>query len=321
VNRRVARGRRFRPIAGLLLGASSIAFAVVVDPIEPPTQYEFLLELPPANAPVPAVQGADDPIGVSPEERRQFARYLSKSPLARKRVANPDGSVDFFLRNRLHAPVTVEFEDPAPTGASVKMLTPAHVTIAPMAVLEVAEVRADVPLQPGEVDFRYSAVIGDPSAKHDDRVVYGWPFPAGTHAELTQGPGGPTHHDSYSRYAIDLAVPEGTPVLAARAGTVVFLENRFFESGMDRLKYLSRANQVRILHDDGSMASYAHLLPASIDLEPGQHVEQGQQIGLSGNTGYSSGPHLHFSVQVHRDMEMVSIPFTMRGVGKLSRAP
>ena len=127
-------------------------------------------------------------------------------------------------------------------------------------------------------------------------------------------PGGPTHREMNSRHAIDLAVAEGTPVLAARAGTVVFLESRYFESGMDRSRYLSRSNQVRILHADGSMASYAHLFPASIDVEPGQQVEVGHRIGLSGNTGYSSGPHLHFVVMVHRDMQMVSVPFRMRGL-------
>ena len=264
---------------------------------------------------LPEAIGEEGPIVAPAEERRQRARRLSRSPVAKERVSNDDGSTSFMLRNRLHAPLTVEVELAETRGATVKMLSPPKVTIPPLGILEVARIRAMNLATAGEVDFEHGAVIGDPKAVHDDRVTYAWPFPPGTSARVSQGPRGPTHHDLNSLYAIDLAVAEGTPVLAARAGTVVFLESRYFESGLDRAKYLNRSNQVRILHDDGSMASYAHLFPASIDLEPGQRVEVGQRIGLSGNTGYSSGPHLHFVVMVHRDMQMVSVPFRMIGPG------
>jgi len=276
-------------------------------------QDAFTIQVP-ATTSTDAI-GVDAPLDPTPEQRRQRARRLSRSPLAKQRVANPDGSITFVVTNQLHAPLTVDFEPGDARGATIQMLAPAHVTLRALARLEVATVRSLSPLEPGEVDFVYTAVIGDPAAVHDDRVVYAWPFPAGAVARLTQGPGGPTHRAAHSRHAIDLAVPEGTPVLAARAGVVVFLEGRYFESGLDLDKYLQRANQVRILHDDGSMASYAHLFPASIAVEPGQRVEAGQRIGLSGNTGYSSGPHLHFVVLVHRKMGMVSVPFRMQGLG------
>lgn len=296
------------------LGPASVA-AGSTGPDDPAIRDFFTIDVPSI---VPAQgQGNEAPIEAAAPtaaQRRQRARRLSRAPVARERVSNSDGSVTFVLRNLLHAPVTVLVEPGAGRGASVEMLSPARVTIGALKRLEVARIRGLDPLSPGEADFVYSAVIGDPTAVHDDRVVYAWPFPPGAPARLSQGPGGPTHHDRYSRYAIDLAVPEGTPVLAARAGVVVFLENRYFESGLDLARFLTRSNQVRILHDDGTMGSYGHLFPDSIDLEPGQRVEVGEQIGLSGNTGYSNGPHLHFVVLVHRDMAMQSVPFRMQGV-------
>ena len=61
------------------------------------------------------------------------------------------------------------------------------------------------------------------------------------------------------------------------------------------------------------MAVYAHLQPGGVLVRTGQRVRRGQPIGLSGNTGFSSGPHLHFVVQVNRGMRLESIPFRMFG--------
>ena len=53
------------------------------------------------------------------------------------------------------------------------------------------------------------------------------------------------------------------------------------------------------------MALYAHLQESGVLVRPGQHVRAGQQIGLSGNTGFTTGPHLHFAVQVNRGMHPI----------------
>jgi murein DD-endopeptidase MepM/ murein hydrolase activator NlpD len=268
-----------------------------------------------------AVQGDLAPAESAADDRRRRSRRLSRSPVAVERLPQPDGTVTVALRNLLHAPLTVEVAAGDMRAASVEMLSPGHATIPALGRLDIASLRGINPVHAGEVTFIYSAVVGDPRTRHDDRVVYAWPFPPGVQALLSQGPGGPTHHDAFSRYAIDLVVPEGTPVLAARAGTLVYMETRYFESGMDRARFMSRANHVRILHDDGSMALYAHLSPESVDLEPGQRVEVGERIGLSGNTGYSNGPHLHFVVLLHREMRSVSVPFRMAGVDLRAVAP
>ena len=91
------------------------------------------------------------------------------------------------------------------------------------------------------------------------------------------------------------------------------VESDFDRAGLNAEKYGGRANFVRILHDDGTMALYAHLKAEAAMVRVGQQVRRGQLIGLSGNTGFTSGPHLHFVLQVNRGMQLRSIPFRMFG--------
>lgn len=68
-------------------------------------------------------------------------------------------------------------------------------------------------------------------------------------------------------------------------------------------------NFVRILHSDGTMGVYLHLSEGSVVVSEGQQVSVGTPLGRSGNTGNSSGPHLHFVVQRNTGMGLVSIPY------------
>lgn len=81
------------------------------------------------------------------------------------------------------------------------------------------------------------------------------------------------------------------------------------------------ANVVRILHEDGTYAIYAHLNWNSIRVRVGDVVERGEYIADSGNTGYSSGPHLHFVVVRNTGMTMQSVPVTFSGANSTSIAP
>jgi murein DD-endopeptidase MepM/ murein hydrolase activator NlpD len=82
---------------------------------------------------------------------------------------------------------------------------------------------------------------------------------------------------------IDVAAPVGTPVQAAGAGVVVETGDYFFNG-----------NSVYIDHGQGLVTLYCHL--DRIEVLPGEPVAAGQRIGLSGNTGRTSGPHLHWTV-------------------------
>ena len=104
-------------------------------------------------------------------------------------------------------------------------------------------------------------------------------------------------------------------MLAAREGLVMQVEDDFEGAGLNREKFGGRANHVRIQHPDGTMGVYAHLQPESVTVQAGQRVRTGQRLGASGNTGFSSGPHLHFAVQCNRGMELVAIPFELEGPG------
>ncbi|WP_455353648.1 M23 family metallopeptidase [Streptomyces sp. SYSU K217416] len=87
----------------------------------------------------------------------------------------------------------------------------------------------------------------------------------------------------------DYAVPVGTPVKAAGAGTIVKAGPN---GGGDGPAY---GNAIVVKHANGKYSQYAHL--SKIKVQIGQKVKTNQQIALSGNTGNSSGPHLHFEIR------------------------
>lgn len=157
------------------------------------------------------------------------------------------------------------------------------------------------------LDLRLQSVPGNPAA-HAEDVAYRLPFEA-AQLRVDQAPQGRfSHDDEENRDAFDFALPEATQVLAAREGTVMQVQDGFRGNGLDRERDAGRANFVRILHSDGSMAMYAHLQAGGMRVRPGQAVQAGQPIGLSGNSGYSTAPHLHFVVQLNRGMGLRSVP-------------
>jgi murein DD-endopeptidase MepM/ murein hydrolase activator NlpD len=87
----------------------------------------------------------------------------------------------------------------------------------------------------------------------------------------------------------DFAVPSGTQVVAAHGGTVVKAGGNGAGDGP------AYGNAVVIKHGNGTYSQYAHL--SRIDVKAGQVVKTGQNIARSGNTGNSSGPHLHFEIR------------------------
>ena len=171
------------------------------------------------------------------------------------------------------------------------------------------------PSSPGarwEYSYTNYFKLGSSRAVHDDSFVYQLPFTPGSKYKVTQGYDGTFSHKGSNRFAIDWQMPEGTPVYAARGGLVVKVRDDS-DKGGETIKYDKYNNYVLIRHDDGTLGHYCHLKKGGVCVRPGQVVRTGELIAHSGNTGFSSGPHLHFSVFKTRDgKERISIPVKFR---------
>ncbi len=238
---------------------------------------------------------------------------VEPSAIARLRVEAGDGDYLAYADNSLAGPIEVMLTFTRHDNVGGQPALPARATVPARGSVLVARLRSQDPGHAGMFELALTGVPGNPSARPQD-VEYLLPLQQ-SRSRVDQGFGGQfSHQDEQNRYAMDFAAAIGTPILAARGGTVMQVESDFSKAGLKRETYGGRANFVRILHDDGTMALYAHLKADGAFVRVGQQVSAGQQIGLSGNTGFTTGPHLHFSVQVNRGMRLVSIPFRMRGL-------
>ena len=143
--------------------------------------------------------------------------------------------------------------------------------------------------------FSYTWIIGSLEAIHDDSFIYRLPFAKDTSHEVTQGYNGKYTHKGHSQYAIDFGMDIGTKVYAARDGVVVKLKEDSSKGGVGR-EFSKYGNYVTIEHEDTTFANYYHLNKNGVVPKIGEVVKKGAFLGYSGNTGYSSGPHLHISV-------------------------
>ena len=114
-----------------------------------------------------------------------------------------------------------------------------------------------------------------------------------------------SHNRGNGRNAIDFALRTGTKIYAARAGKVIDLHEVSVAGGTSEF-HLDDVNYVKIQHDDNTVASYVHLRTMGVKVDIGDTVETGQFIGYSGDTGFSSGPHLHFEVRQANSLEDVT---------------
>lgn len=110
---------------------------------------------------------------------------------------------------------------------------------------------------------------------------FSWPVPHFYKVSSHFGPRGRKHHDG-----IDIPAPKGTPIVAVDTGVVIYSDNGIRGYG----------NMIVVAHGDDIFTVYAHNKSNKVD--KGDRVDKGQVIAQIGNTGRSTGPHLHFEIRV-----------------------
>ena len=202
--------------------------------------------------------------------------------------------LDFYVKNKSLAPITIDFD------LEVQDLT--SDTEQHQFVVEANSEKKLFSLSGTDASGRwnchsdYSYRIGSADCEHDDSYLYRIPFEKGKAVEVTQGFEGGYSHSGELCYAVDWAVPEGTPVYAARGGVVIRKQEKYRKGGREK-KYLDKANHLFVLHSDGTIGAYLHFKHRGVAVKKGDQIKEGTLIGYSGNTGLSTGPHLHFDVR------------------------
>jgi murein DD-endopeptidase MepM/ murein hydrolase activator NlpD len=141
--------------------------------------------------------------------------------------------------------------------------------------------------------------------------VYLLPYKNGSKYLFIQGANSNFSHKGELAY--DFKMKIGSKICAARAGKVIEVKYDSERGGL-KDEYLSDGNHIIIEHDDGSTALYWHLKYNGVLVKKLDTVTKGQLIGLSGNTGYTAFPHLHFQLLDKNGKEILARFTTKKGV-------
>lgn len=264
---------------------------------------------PPPSAPNPTKPLCDPPSTADRYYDPEGAQFAGQQGDLKIENRGDDDHAQLYAVNNYFAPLQVGIAVSDARNLKMTPALPAAYILKPHSEQKIAEFEANNPRFHPYYRYQTRSMLGDPRAQPDGGCIYRPPLPARGQFEIAQAFNGPfSHHTDESRYAIDIKMPLGTEVHAARGGTVVMRAEDYVLNGTTA-EFLERANSVLILHKDGTLGIYGHLQFRTIRVYPGDRVKAGDLIAKSGNTGFSTGPHLHFAILRNANFKLVSVPF------------
>jgi murein DD-endopeptidase MepM/ murein hydrolase activator NlpD len=209
-------------------------------------------------------------------------------------TAEADGRHGLLAKNS--SPVPVTFSVQFNSGKYI-INGPAHLTrtLAAGDSILLPVVERDDGVGGNRRAYRCQWTVGNMNAVHDETQVYLLPYESGRSYRVLQGFDSRFSHTGTEQFAVDFKMSEGTPVHAARSGIVAQTEESN-SIGCWSDECAGYANYIVILHDDETTGEYYHLQRHGVLVKAGERIVAGQKIGLSGNTGHSALPHLHFGI-------------------------
>lgn len=240
-----------------------------------------------------------------------FQIVLAQTMLSHKKIEKDSVFIDFI--NPFYAHIEVNIQALDSTKAHIKVTSYKILkykdTLKNALIIPLRLVTDSSKINPKQyIDF--NASFGDPKTKPDDSL-YILPYPKGKRYKIIQSFGGNFSHNlESSYYAIDFGTQIGDTITAARGGKVIFVKEDSKEHCRSR-KCMNKANKILVLQSDGTIANYVHLDFEGALVDVGDYIKAEQPIGISGMTGFTTIPHLHFVVHKARGK---SIPVYFKGM-------
>lgn len=229
-----------------------------------------------------------------------FALNISQSQTIKSYKTIENDSIFYHFSNPFLVPLAFNFSPVDSLKNTIKLKE--FIIIQPNdTIIKVLEIPISIIKDTSKIDVKkyinFKGSFGDPTvAQHNTNYLYSLPYSKNKRHKIIQSFNGKFSHNlPHSKYAIDFNLQVGDTITAAREGLVFFIKEDSKKHGKTKA-FTKFANKILIFHEDGTYADYSHIDFNGALVNIGDKVKAGEPIAISGLTGFTTTPHLHFVV-------------------------